>query len=55
MTFKRVTPELSVSAQITLNDLQHIKEQGFKSIVCNRPDGEGADQISFAAIEKTSK
>lgn len=52
MTFKRVTPELSVSAQITLNDLQHIKEQGFKSIVCNRPDGEGADQISFAAIEK---
>ncbi|MAY58154.1 MULTISPECIES: bifunctional protein tyrosine phosphatase family protein/NAD(P)/FAD-dependent oxidoreductase [Pseudoalteromonas] len=52
MTFKRVTPELSVSAQIRLNDLQHIKEQGFKSIVCNRPDGEGADQISFAAIEK---
>lgn len=55
MALNKVTSELSVSAQITLNDLQHIKEQGYKSIICNRPDGEGADQISFAAIEKQAK
>ena len=36
---------LSVAGQIAPNDLQAIAAAGFKSIVCNRPDGESPGQF----------
>ena len=47
---KSLTPELAVSQQIAVSDAAAIAAQGFKSIICNRPDGEGADQPGFAEI-----
>jgi sulfide:quinone oxidoreductase len=44
MKIARLTPSLSVSPQIQLDDLPAIAAQGFKTLICNRPDGEGADQ-----------
>jgi sulfide:quinone oxidoreductase len=35
--------------------MQTIKDAGFRAIICNRPDGEGADQPSYAEIEKAAK
>mgnify|MGYP003630640711 FL=1 len=55
MDIKTLTSGLSVTAQITTADLQAIKDQGFKAIICNRPDGEGADQPTFAELEKAAK
>ncbi len=52
MHIERVTPQLSVSSQVLTTDIAAIHEQGFKSIICNRPDGESADQPGFADIEK---
>ncbi|CAI8200608.1 MAG: Beta-lactamase hydrolase-like protein [Glaciecola sp. HTCC2999] len=51
MDIKHVTNEISVSAQIAPSDVQAIHELGFKSIICNRPDGEGADQPGFDEIK----
>jgi sulfide:quinone oxidoreductase len=51
MEIKRISSQLSVSAQIGIADVQAIADLGFKSIVCNRPDGEGADQVGFKEIE----
>jgi len=50
MQTKRITTGLSVSEQITADDVAALAEAGFKSIICNRPDGEGADQPAFAEI-----
>lgn len=47
MKTNRLTERLSVSPQITVPDMQTIKEQGFRPIICNRPDGEGSDQPTF--------
>ncbi|NQV99310.1 MAG: TIGR01244 family phosphatase [Rhodospirillales bacterium] len=47
---KRLSAGLSVSAQIMAADLAALKEQGFRSVICNRPDGEGADQPTFQEI-----
>lgn len=44
MTFKSIAPGFFVSGQLTSNDLQQAAAQGFKSIICNRPDDEDADQ-----------
>ena len=56
MDLKKITEKTTVSAQITPADLDAIKAAGIRAIICNRPDGEGADQPSFdeiaAAAEK---
>lgn len=51
MEFKRLTDTLSVSPQITVADMPAIRAAGYRAIICNRPDGEGADQPTFGEIE----
>ncbi len=55
MEIKTIDKGLSVSPQIAAADVAELKKQGFRSIICNRPDGEGADQQTFAEIEKAAK
>lgn len=55
MNIKQLSTTLSVSPQISLNDLETIKTQGFGTIICNRPDDEETDQPSFTAIAKAAK
>ena len=50
MDLKTLTAQLSVTPQITADDLVTLSEHGIRSVVCNRPDGEGADQPNFAEI-----
>ena len=55
MELKTIDKGLTVSPQIAAADVAKIKKEGFRSIICNRPDGEGADQPTFAEIEKAAK
>tara|TARA_R110000787_G_scaffold36948_20_gene94182 strand:- start:2091 stop:3764 length:1674 start_codon:yes stop_codon:yes gene_type:complete len=55
MDIKPLAAGLSVSAQITPTDMQAIKDAGFRAIICNRPDGEGADQPTFDEIAAAAK
>ena len=55
METKFLTPVLSVSAQIAVADLADLAQAGFKSIICNRPDGESADQTGFKEIAKAAE
>lgn len=55
MTPKTIDQTLSVSEQIKPDDIAAIAVSGFKSIICNRPDGEGADQPVFAEIDAAAK
>lgn len=50
MDIRQINDEYAVTGQITVEDLDRIKEMGFKSIVCNRPDEEEPGQPSFADI-----
>src|SRR3546814_4759693 len=50
MTIRSLTPALSVSPQIDPADVVALAASGFRSIVCNRPDGEEAGQPTAAAI-----
>ncbi|MBW8368402.1 MAG: TIGR01244 family phosphatase, partial [Arenimonas sp.] len=52
MDIRILTDELSVSPQVLPPDLEAIRNAGFKAIVCNRPDGESADQPNFGEIER---
>jgi len=55
MSLKAIDTQISVSPQIRPEDLADIAQQGFRSVVCNRPDGEGADQPTFEEIEAAAE
>jgi sulfide:quinone oxidoreductase len=52
MHLRKLTDELAVAAQLTAADIPVVAAEGFRAIVCNRPDGEAADQPAYAEIEK---
>ncbi|MBP7648914.1 MAG: TIGR01244 family phosphatase [Phenylobacterium sp.] len=53
--FRRVTDQLSVSPQITLEDLPRAAAMGFKLVINNRPDGEDPAQPPSAAVEAAAR
>ncbi|WP_299808757.1 bifunctional protein tyrosine phosphatase family protein/NAD(P)/FAD-dependent oxidoreductase [uncultured Roseibium sp.] len=55
MNMKPINTQIYVSPQIRPEDLAEIAQQGFRSIICNRPDGEGADQPTFEEMEAAAK
>jgi sulfide:quinone oxidoreductase len=55
MIGNKVTATLTVSPQITASDIADIKAAGFRSVLCNRPDGEEAGQPAFATIEAAAR
>lgn len=44
MVPRALSETFSIAAQIRPEDLAYIVEMGFRSIICNRPDGEAEDQ-----------
>ena len=53
--FQALSASFAVSPQIAPEDLQAIAAAGFKSLICNRPDGEGADQPAFSAVAQAAQ
>lgn len=55
LPLKKLTDHVSVTGQLTPDDMQRVAEAGFKSVINNRPDFEGgADQPRSADIEKAA-
>jgi uncharacterized protein (TIGR01244 family) len=53
--FRRVTEDLSVAPQISVEDVAEAARLGFRLIVNNRPDGEQPGQPTSAEIEAAAK
>ncbi|MCM2550633.1 aminotransferase class V-fold PLP-dependent enzyme [Burkholderia glumae] len=45
----------AASHQIQPDDLRAIRGAGFRAVICNRPDGESADQPAFAEIAAAAR
>ena len=52
---KKLTDQLTTSAQITVEEVRAIKVAGFQSIICHRPDGESLEQTPYHAIESAAQ
>jgi sulfide:quinone oxidoreductase len=50
MDIRPLVPGLGVAPQIAAAELIELKQAGYRAIICNRPDGEAADQPLFAEI-----
>ena len=51
---RKVDDDLTVSSAIVVDDVVAIRDAGFKSIICNRYDGEDPGQTRFADIERAA-
>lgn len=55
MNTKKLSADLSVGQQLQLDDIPTLAELGFRSIICNRPDGEQANQPTFEQVSETAR
>ena len=55
MTVKALSPNVSVSSQISVEDAAAARQEGFRSIIGNRPDGEAPGQPTWAEIEAAAE
>lgn len=55
MDVKKITPEISVTGQLSARDVSLAHSLGFRSLVCNRPDSEEANQPLFEDIERAAE
>jgi uncharacterized protein (TIGR01244 family) len=52
---KRINDHVSVSPQISPDDLPALKAAGYATIINNRPDGESPDQPSSATMQAAAE
>ncbi|MCU0791007.1 MAG: TIGR01244 family sulfur transferase [Nitratireductor sp.] len=55
MNYKQLDQAVAVSGQINPGDIGQIAADGFKAVICNRPDSESWGQPSFAEIEAAAR
>ncbi|CAA0104229.1 Beta-lactamase hydrolase-like protein [Zhongshania aliphaticivorans] len=55
MNIKDLSPNLTVSEQLLVSDVSELEKRGVRTIICNRPEGEGVDQTPFADIQNAAK
>ena len=55
MDLRHLTDEFSVSPQIDVEQLHEIAGAGFRSVLCNRPDGEEPGQCSYDTIADAAR
>jgi uncharacterized protein (TIGR01244 family) len=54
--YRWLTPKIAVTGQLTATDMREAHEAGFRSIICNRPDGEeGPSQPSQNDVLEAAK
>jgi sulfide:quinone oxidoreductase len=55
MHIKGLNDQISISGQITAEDLIQFRRIGIELVICNRPDGEAEQQETFSKIEEAAK
>jgi sulfide:quinone oxidoreductase len=54
MDIKQLTANLTISAQVTANDIPALQARGVQVLICNRPDGEGGDQPAWKEVAEVA-
>ena len=55
MDLRRITDDFAVAPQIEPEDVAEIARGGYRTIICNRPDGEEWGQVGCDTIEATAR
>lgn len=50
MRIKRINGMFTIASQVEVDKVNKLVQAGYRTLVCNRPDGEDEDQANFADI-----
>jgi uncharacterized protein (TIGR01244 family) len=50
MDLRQIAADFSVTGQISVDDIASLRAAGYKSIICNRPDGEDPAQTPSETV-----
>jgi uncharacterized protein (TIGR01244 family) len=50
MAFRTLTPTYTTSPQIDVADIPQIRDAGYRTVICNRPDAENPPELSAARM-----
>ena len=51
----QINQQLSISGQITLEEITELAQHGIKTLICNRPDGEEPNQLAASQIKAAAE
>ena len=51
MSIQKLADNLYIAPQLTEADVQEAAKLGIQTVICNRPDGEEENQVTFKQIE----
>ncbi|MGB1400383.1 MAG: beta-lactamase hydrolase domain-containing protein, partial [Pseudohongiellaceae bacterium] len=54
MKIMKASQQVTLSSQISAQDLESLADDGVELVICNRPDDEAADQVSFNIIQEAA-
>ncbi|MEC8357664.1 MAG: sulfur transferase domain-containing protein [Pseudomonadota bacterium] len=54
MKIMKASQQVTLSSQISAQDLKRLADDGVELVICNRPDNEAADQVTFDVIQQAS-
>jgi len=54
MSINALSPDFAVTGQITPADVPALVAAGYRSVICNRPDGESHDQPAYAEVARAA-
>ena len=54
MKIRRLHPEYTIATQMSEDKVRKVVDQGYRSILCNRPDRESREQPDFAQISRAA-
>ena len=52
MNIRYLEKDFAITSQVASEALPGLRDAGLATIICNRPDGEAADQPAFATVEE---
>lgn len=55
MQINHITPDYAVSPQVAPEDFTQIAEAGFKTVICNRPDGENPASLHIDTMRTAAE
>ena len=55
MDIRKLDDTAAVTGQLRPKDIPEVKALGYRTVLCNRPDGEAEDQPLFEAVEAAAR
>lgn len=55
MDIRKVSEDFAVAPQLLPQEMAAVAEAGYRSVICNRPDGEAPDQPNMVEIEQAAE